>query len=446
MAEDTNVIAQKLGEIAETAKKSMTEAEGRIDEKTDKKIKAAQDALVEEAKKLIASVKKESEEKTAALEEKHTVEVKSLKDDIKELKQQNGTLMVQARSNETIGDAVMRTLMSDESKEKIKSLRGVQGSTMLKFDIELTRDMITKAVHTMVRGTDVTGDNTLLTDLQPGTVRILRRRPFIRSIVSVGRTSNGTIKYVEITNPEGGAGMTAEGTAKSQASFQYVTREITAKKITAYIKVSDEFLEDIEEAESDIRQELIDLIELKLDEQLLTGDGNTNNIKGIDAWSTAWAHGTFLDTIVDPNEADVVRAGIAQQSKMYLMSTHVLMNPVDAAKLDMAKGSDGHYQKPGFMTGNNIDGVQIVENPGVAEGTAYLIDSTKLKLKIRKDLSITVGRDGNDLTNNLVTFIAEMRAAMYLPVNHTGAVLKINLTTAKKKPGRSIKLVEWLDK
>ncbi|MGN6436869.1 MAG: phage major capsid protein [Agriterribacter sp.] len=433
MADEKVNVAERLDNIAATAQKGINDAETRLEKKADEKIasakeeatkaatKAAMEAAVKEAQTIIDNIKAE-----------HAETVKSLKDDIKELKQQNGTLMVQARSNETIGDAVMRTLMSDESKEKIKGLRSAQGNTMLKFDIELSRDMITKAVHTMVRGTDITGDNTLLTDLQPGTVRILRRRPFIRSIVSVGRTNNGTIKYVEHTNPEGGAGMTAEGNPKSQASFQYVTREITAKKITAYIKVSDEFLDDIEEAESDIRQELIDLIELKLDEQLLTGDGNTNNIKGIDAWSTPWAHGTFLDTIVDPNEADVVRAGIAQQSKMFLMSTHVLMNPVDAAKLDMAKGSDGHYQKPGFMTGNNIDGVQIVENPGVTEGTAYLIDSAKLKLKIRKDLAITVGRDGNDLTNNLITFIAEMRAAMYLPVNHTGAVLKINLTTAKK--------------
>lgn len=432
MADEIKV-ADKLNEIAESVTKGIKSAEEKIGAANKAEIKAVQDALVAEAKKLIAEVKESGEQKVADLAQKHTDEVKLLKEDIKELKQQNGTLMSNAQSAESMGDAVMRTLMSEENKEKIKSLRGVQGSTMLKFDVEITRNMITKAVHTMVTGTDVVGsDKTIISDLQPGTVRILRRRPFLRSIVSVGRTSSGIVKYVEITNPEGGAGMTAEGTTKSQASFQYTTREIGVKKITAYIKVSDEFLDDIEEAESDIRQELIDLIELKLDEQLLTGDGNTNNIKGIDSWSTPWSHGAFLDQIVDPNEADVVRAGIAQQVNLHLNPTHVLMNPVDAAKLDMAKGSDGHYQDAPFMNGNNIDGVQIVENPGVTIGTAYLIDSSKLKLKIRKDLAITVGRDGNDLTNNLVTFIAEMRAAMYLPVNHTGAVLKINLTVAKK--------------
>lgn len=432
-------LVAKIEEIGEETASLVKKAEKKLGEELSEKLEEKGKKIGDDAKKIaeeliakaIGDLKNEHQEEVTALKD----ELKTTKEDLKKIKAEAGTKFGPNHGlAETLADVIMKELTKPENKEKIKNLKAMGGNANVNFDLEVPK-FFTKAVHTLTSTGDVTGTNPrlLLGSADAGVVPFARRRPFLRQIVNVARTSKRYVQWVEKDNAEGGAGMTAEGAAKSQASLQWATKSIEVKKVTAFIKVATEVLEDIEEAEGDIRAELIEIIELKLDEQMLLGDGTGNNIKGIDAWATAFSAGDLAGDVAEANTMDVIRVGVAVMANNNFSPNVVLMNPVDAATLDLAKASDGHYVAPPFKTadGRQISGVVVIENPGVTAGTMYLMDSSKVKARIRKDMSVSVGFSGTDFTDNVVTILGELRAAQYVASNDANAVVKIVIDTAK---------------
>lgn len=291
-----------------------------------------------------------------------------------------------------------------------------------------------KAAGTMSLA-NYTGGVVGLSDLEPGLTRVQRRSPFIRQIITNRPVSTSYVSWAEQANIDGGAGATAEGAAKSQADFDIVEASKKVEKITAYIKVTKEALDDISYLNSEIRTELVELLNLKLDADILGADGSTPNIKGILEYATAFSvAGTDLATGVDEaNNFDVIRAALWQVVSNNFQPNYVLVNPVDAAAMDMAKASDGHYIMPPFATvnGQTIAGLRVIENNGVTAGDFVVGDFTKSNLGVREDINIQVGYENDDFTKNLVTILGELRAVHYIKSNHTGAFVKGTFSTAK---------------
>lgn len=420
-------VLDEIKEIGAAAQKGIKLAEERLSKSIEEKTGAIKADAVKEAQSIIDGVKTEFQKEYNQQIEALKGDLKKTADDFVKYKAEMGTQFEEMSPAATIADAIIKELKKPESKERLKSLKD-NSSAKASFSINIPYSGI-KSADVMSRA-NVTGGRALLSGYEPGTTGIIRRRPFLRTILSVGPAKSKFVVYFEKTNPDGGAGMTAEGNSKSQADFDWVERTSEVKKITAFIKATTEALEDIEEAEADIRQELVELIELKLDEQLLSGDGNTNNIKGLATWATAFSTGGIV--VASPNESDVIRTAVAVMANNSLQPSHILISPLDAGVIDMEKGGDGHYVLPPFNTrdGMRLSGVQVVENPGVAQGTAYLIDASKVKVRIRKDLTLSVGYDQDDFTKNRVTFLAELRACEFVANNHANAVVKIDFATA----------------
>jgi len=291
-----------------------------------------------------------------------------------------------------------------------------------------------KAADTMTINGNYSGGTVGLSQLEEGLTRVQRRQPFMRQLVnSRGTASSKFIVYTEQKNPDPGvAGMTAEGAEKTQTDFDVVEVSKEVKKVTAYIKVSKEMLADVPFMEGEIRGELIEICELKLDEQILLGDGAGDNMEGIDLNATAFVPGSFAAAVPSANNTDVLRVAIAQIANNNFMATDILLNPEDAAAMDLTKDADGQYTYMAVITMDGVTRVKAVpvtENPGVPVGTYYVGDMTKCNLRIRENLNIQVGYVNDDFTKNLVTILAEMRAVNYVKSNHYGAFVKGDFAT-----------------
>lgn len=428
MAEEKDLIEQIKG-IGDTTKAAVKDAETRISKAVEEKTLAVKEDVSKTIMAEVDKVKIELDEKYNSEIISLKDELKSSKDELKAFKAEQGTDFSRRGYAVTIADAIMKELKKPENRDKIKQVRNSSTAKAM-FEVEIP-DVYTKAVHTMTTS-DVTGGTVLLQDVEPGLVNIARRRPFLRNILSVGFTNNKLVTWIEKDNVEGGAGATGENAPKSQGSFQWAEKNIPVRKITEFIKVTTETLEDIDEAEADIREELIQQLELKFDEQLLIGDGLTTNIKGIKEWATAFNPGSLAGTIANANESDVIQTGVKVMINNNHYPTHILISPLDAGKIAMEKDMTGRYVTPPFNNsdGTRMSGVAVIENPGVTQGTAYLIDATKVKVRIRKNLGIAVGYDDDDFTNNRVTFLAELRAALYVATNNAKAVVEIDFDAA----------------
>jgi HK97 family phage major capsid protein len=333
----------------------------------------------------------------------------------------------ESKSNPTtiksLGQAI--TTAYEKSIDRIKELVEKGG----------TANLDVKAVGDMTIDGNYSGGVVGLSDLEQGVTRIVRRKPFLRQLINLGTTSSKYVTYIEQANPEGGAGMTAEGALKSQADFDLIERNAVTKKVTAWIKVSKEMIADLPFMRREIDTELMELVALKLDEQILSGDGTGNNLVGILANAISWSAGTFANAITEPNNLDVLRVAISQIQGANFEPNYILMNPIDVADFDMTKTAQGEYTQPMIYTDNSgvkrYNGIQIIENTGVTAGDFLVGDFTKSNLRLREDMNIQVGFVNDDFTKNLFTILCEARATHYVKSNHYGAFVKGTFATSK---------------
>jgi len=267
---------------------------------------------------------------------------------------------------------------------------------------------------------------------EAGITRIQRRTPFVLDLVQSGTINSNLWQWVEQKSPEGGAGMTAEGTKKSQADFNLELAEASVKKVTAFIKVTKEMLDDVDLLRSEIEQELTEIIRLKVDEQLLSGDGTSANLTGILENATPWSVTGFAGTIVAPNKADVLRIAINQIDVNQFQANAILVHPSDATQMDLDKTTEGAYVLRPYTNSDStvIKGIPVIMNTGIAQGTFLVGDFTKSGVRFKEGLTINVGYENDDFTKNFVTILAETRLVHRVKSNHYGAFVTGDFATA----------------
>lgn len=376
------------------------------------------DELIKQLGEKIDQMKAESVTKAEILETMSKIkdletkgeEVTALKTSIEEV-----ILRVLDLENKGVPANVVQTLetLLAEKAEDLKAMKdNSSGSVRIAF----------KAAGTMALSTNVTGQIPQA-ERETGITRIVRRNPFILELVNVGSIMSNVWEWVEQKNADGGAAMTAEGAAKSQADFDLVLASATVKKVTAYIKVTKEMLDDVALMRSEIDQELTELINLKIDEQLLSGAGSGNNLTGIITNATAWAAGAFALSIPTPTKWDVLRTAINQVRVNLFEPTYIVMHPTDVTSMELSKDSTGQYIMPPFaaVDGSIVSGIRVVANTGVTIDKFLVGDFNKAGVRFREGLTINVGYENDDFTKNLVTILAEARLVQRVKSNHYGA-------------------------
>jgi HK97 family phage major capsid protein len=362
---------------------------------------------------------KELGEKIAELKNAAEVQQKHLD----ELTARQKDLKIGAEKNKSIDEQAREIIIA--KKDDLAAMISNKYANV-KFDI--------KAAATMTTG-NYSGGTVGLSQWDSAFALVPRRMPKIRQIVNSFACGAKYVAWAEQANRDGGAGNTAEGSAKTQADFDIVEANKLVEKITAYTKVSKEALADISFLQREINNDLVSLIEAKLDLDLYSGSGTTPVIRGIYTYATTFSAPSGLGLAVDnANELDALRAAICQVENAFFSPNYIILHPTDVAKIDMLKSTTNEYlthQAAGQFMFKSFYGLPIVSSTVVTQGTFLVGDFTKSNLGIREEINIQVGFDGSDFTNNLVTILAEARAVHYIKSNHTAAFVKGTFSTVK---------------
>ena len=300
-----------------------------------------------------------------------------------------------------------------------------------------------KAAATMTTGNvtavGTSGLSMLLNQFEGGITPLPRSAPFFADLFASAPTSGNTISYAEMKNPDGGAGMTGEGSAKTQADFDLVEAKTNVRKITSYIKTSKEALDDIPALAGEINNELVTLIKLKKDSEVLSGAGTGNTLSGVLTNATAFTGGALALAVVTPNNYDVLVAGITQIATAEVVSGQpagfmanvIVMNPSDVALMKLTKDANKNYIFPVTLPGStSVMEVPVISNARMTAGDFLIMDASKGNLRIKEDITLSVGYENDDFTKNLVTILAEMRLAFYIKSQHVKAFVKGTFSTA----------------
>lgn len=261
--------------------------------------------------------------------------------------------------------------------------------------------------------------------------RAPRNARFLRQYASVATTSSPLHVWAEKYNEQGDAEFIGEGELKPMISFQIRTRDSKAKKIAVGAKFTTETLQDIPNFVAELKSEILEVVDIKEENDLLNGDGLGDNLLGVIQQSTTYVLTTVLTK--EANNFDAIKAAITQLFTLNQIPNVVFVNPIDKANMELSKASDGHYILPPFSTadGTVISGIRVVESNTVAVGKFLLGDWTKLNIRDYVAFEITLGWENDDFTKNLVTVLGEKRLMSYIKEHQKSAFLYGDFATIK---------------
>ena len=327
-------------------------------------------------------------------------------------------------------DQVKASLVSN--KEKLEDLASRDKSKSKDGEFSF----VVKAVGD-ITSANISGGNVPLEQRIAGVDGFVKREPRLLDLVTRASATSNLISWVSKASAEGAAGQTAEGGAKNQIDFNLVVSSEAVKKTTAYVKVSTEMLDDVDFIASEINNELMVEVMLAVESQVYSGDGTGQNLNGVRTQATAFAPSTeFTGTVDNANNIDVLVAAVDQiEAVNQPQPSAILMHPTDVNILKATKVSatDTRYvDRLVSVAGSlELDGISIVKTTLVTKGQ-YLIGFFPFDTVYQQDgISIDIGLDGNDFTNNMRTILAEWRGLNLIKTNKLPAFVKGVFATDK---------------
>ena len=117
---------------------------------------------------------------------------------------------------------------------------------------------------------------------QPGILETALRDPnAVINLFDVINTDQNAFSYLEETTFTNNAAEAAEGSAVGEAALAFTEKTESIRKMGVFIPVTDELLADEAGIQGYLNSRLQTMIRLRLDSQLLSGDGTAPNLEGI---------------------------------------------------------------------------------------------------------------------------------------------------------------------
>lgn len=257
----------------------------------------------------------------------------------------------------------------------------------------------------------------------------------IMDVIDMGTSSSPTVTWVNEQPIEGDAGWTAEGELKAQVAWKYENETATAVKVTAFVKVTTEALNDIPWLASRINSRLIELVRRKIQDGIINGDGTSNSLDGIINQVSTYVTDSFDDSVDNPGTAEALMAMAGQIEELEYDTTNIVavMNGVDIRKMKWRKDGDGRYMIPNFLTPNGtyVDNIRVIKNNKVPKGHAIVGDLKKFTVLMVENLMLDIGLDADDFTKNRRTIICEARLLSMISENDLGAIVYAELAAVQ---------------
>ncbi len=237
---------------------------------------------------------------------------------------------------------------------------------------------------------------------------------------------------------EDGAGTKTEGAAPSKSSLLLKTVEFASVVIATYATLSDETLDDLEEALDELSIVMPDKIRDNIDTQILGSAGDDiTTIKGILAASkrTAFDSSNYLDSFDSATIIDVIAAAKLQAEDNKMQPSHVYLSPLEVTSIEAQKNTFDDSRNDRRVTFDalgrllGICGLRVLKSTEIAENELLVIDMRQPQIGIRKGMTMEIGYNGTDFTEGQKTVTIKIRLAFAVR-NPLGIIYVSNIHNA----------------
>ncbi|WP_404764618.1 phage major capsid protein [Vibrio alginolyticus] len=231
-------------------------------------------------------------------------------------------------------------------------------------------------------------------------------------VIPTATATSNAVDYVQELLISDNADVRAdELSSYNPSGYTFETKSMPISDVGHFTKMSKNLMADNGAVASFINSKMPYQVARKVQNQLVSGTGASGQLKGL----THVDNHTVFNAVSGKTVFENIRLAKAQMESADLAPSFVILHPEDAAELDLAKGSDGHFIAADARAVNPdvAWGVRVVKSKAVGKGKFILVDATQITLWIREGMSVeTSNSDADDFQKGLVTVLATQRCAL----------------------------------
>lgn len=234
----------------------------------------------------------------------------------------------------------------------------------------------------------------------------------VTDIIPQTTTGQAAVVYMEETTFTNNAAETAEGGSYPESALALTEQSSTVRKISTFLPVTDETLEDEPRAAQYINNRLPFMLRQRLDGQILTGNGTAPNLRGVNnvVGIQTQAKGA------DPTPDAVYKAIVLVRVTGRAMPDAFVVNPTDWQDVRLLRTADGIYiwGNPSEAGPERIWGLQTVQSDAQTLNTGVVGDFGNFsELAIRRGIEVKVSDSHSTyFVEGKQALRADMRAAL----------------------------------
>jgi HK97 family phage major capsid protein len=318
----------------------------------------------------------------------------------------------------------------DEYKRIVNSGILNNPSSRVEFGVQLKGSLLAyMARKALIYSASGQGGNLIVNDRQPGFIDILQRQLTILDLIPTTQTTSNMIEYVQEKTFTNNAAEVAEATAttgttgtkpESVLNFQLATSPV--QTIAHWIPITNAMLADAPQIRGIVDNRLIYGLNQRLETEVLAGDGNTPNLRGMLNTSGIQTLGLAAGSTYggQANVVDAAYAAMVQVQVTGLASPNAFVfNPIDWAAVRLSRENAATGTLGGYLYGPpsvagpmTLWGRPVVEAIGMTQNTALCADFQMATMLFdREQAAIRVGTINDQFVRNMQTILAELRAA-----------------------------------
>lgn len=243
------------------------------------------------------------------------------------------------------------------------------------------------------------------------------------------KTQPGTenIWFSDRVNEEGDAAFIAEGALKPLADAEWKSSKRDIKEVAVRWKFTKRLMMHAPAIVQDFQEHARELVDQKIDDQLLDGDGTGNNLSGLETEAAAFIVPPGLAGYYQaPNIYDVIMA-MATRIRLSNFKGQItaVLNTVWMAKMAGIKDLENRYIIAPFVApdGTRVGSVNIKFSNKIGDDDILIGDLKKFNVVFAEDIMYDEGYENDDFSKNLVSRKLEAFLGTYIKDSDAGSIL-----------------------
>lgn len=269
-----------------------------------------------------------------------------------------------------------------------------------------------------VKNTLTGGDTNVPPDRKPGVVSGAFQPMTLEAFLPSMPTSSNAVEFTKEASFTNSAAESAEGSAKAESALTWSLVNMPVSTVAHWIKISRQLAADNAALAAYVDTRMRYGVNLKVEQQLVAGDGTAPNISGILDAGNFTAHGIANAALGSTlKKLVLIRQIMAASWAAGFPADGILLNPADWATIEIelmttAAGQTLYSVSEGGQP--RLFGVPVIQSVGMtADNVAVGAFAQAYMVYNREGVVVEMSdSDSDNFTKNLITIRAERRLAL----------------------------------